>query len=110
MKYSLLLKYVYTFYSFGEILDDGIFDEAIEITNQDQRFKLHDQEDGSFILSARSQDSLGNHVIVTFPNKDVIIVREGESVELAYDEYYSVMGDDNHNVYVGSLSLVKSEA
>lgn len=110
MKYSLLLKYVYTFYSFGEILDDGIFDEAIEVTSQDQRFKLHDQEDGSFILSAVSHDSLGDHVIVTFPNKDVIIVREGESVELAYDEYYSVMGDDNHNVYVGSLTLVKNEA
>ena len=109
MKYRLLLKYVYTFYSFGEMLDDGIFDEAIEVTSLDQRFKLHDQEDGSFILSAVSRDSLGNHVIVTFPNKDVIIVREGESVELAYDEYYSVMGDDNHNVYVGSLSLVNSE-
>ena len=107
MKYSLLLKYVYTFYSFGEILDDGVFDESIEITDSDQRFKLHDQEDGSFVLSAISRDSLGDHVIVTFPNKDVIIVREGESTELVYDEYYSVMGDDNHNVYVGSLSLIK---
>ncbi len=108
MKYKLLLKYVYTFYSFGEILDEGVFDEAIEVGALDQRFKLHDQEDGSFVLSALSRDSLGEHVIVTFPNKDVIIVREGESTELAYDEYYSVMGDDNHNVYIGSLSLTKA--
>ena len=107
MKYTLLLKYVYTFYNFGEIMDEDVFDEAIEVTDLDQRFKLHDQEDGSFVLSAKSRDSLGDHVIVTFPNKDVIIVREGESCELVYDEYYSVMGDDNHNVYVGTLTLIK---
>ena len=104
-KYTLLLKYVYTFYNSGEITYDDIFDEEIEVEQTPIRFKLHDQEDGSFILSEVQRDSNGKFVIVTFPNKDVIIVRLGESTELAYDEYYSAMGDDNHNIYIGTLSL-----
>lgn len=107
MNYKLNLKYVYTFYNFGEITFEDIFEEEIPVTDSAKRFLLHDQEDGSFVLSALSVDSLGKHVIVTFPNKDVIIVRENEATELVYDEYYSAMGDDNHNVYVGTLSLVK---
>ena len=103
--YTLLLKYVYTFYNSGEITYDDVFDEEIKVEALPIRFKLHDQEDGSFILSEVKEDSNGKFVIVTFPNKDVIIVRLGESTELAYDEYYSAMGDDNHNVYIGTLSL-----
>ena len=107
MKYKLLFKYVYTFYNSGEATYENIFDEEIEVPASPIRFKLHDQEDGSFILSEMKEDSKGKLVIVTFPNKDVIIVRLGESTELAYDEYYSVMGDDNHNVYVGTLTLAE---
>lgn len=107
MKYKLLFKYVYTFYNSGEATYENIFDEEIEVPASPIRFKLHDQEDGSFILSEMKEDSKGKFAIVTFPNKDVIIVRLGESTELAYDEYYSVMGDDNHNVYVGTLTLAE---
>lgn len=107
MKYSLNLKYVYTFYNCGEIAADGVFDEQTPIASSPVRFKLHDQEDGSFILSEVQSDSYGNFVIVTFPGKDVVVVREGESTELVYDEYYSAMGDDNHNVYVGTFTLSK---
>ena len=107
MKYKLLLKYVYTFYNSGEVTYDDVFDEEIEVESSPIRFKLHDQEDGSFILSEVHTDSCGKFVIVTFPGKDVIVVREGESTELVYDEYDSAMGDDNHNVYVGTLTLVK---
>ena len=32
-------------------------------------------------------------------------VYEGEEVELAYDEYFDAMGDDNHNVYEGTIAL-----
>lgn len=106
-KYTLLLKYVYTFYSFGEIMDEGVFDESVEVESSPLRFKLHDQEDGSFILSEVYEDKNGKFVIITFPNKDVVIVRNGESTELVYDEYYSVMGDDNHNVYIGTFSLAE---
>jgi hypothetical protein len=107
MKYKLLLKYVYTFYNSGEIIYEDIFDEAVDVSPHEIRFKLHDQEDGSFTLSEICEDYLGKYVVVTFPNKDVVIVHEGESCELAYDEYYSAMGDDNHNVYVGTFSLLK---
>lgn len=105
MKYKLLFKYVYTFYNSGEVTYEDVFDENMAVSNAPIRFKLHDQEDGSFILSEVKEDSQGKFVIVTFPNKDVIIVRLGESTELVYDEYYSAMGDDNHNVYVGTLTL-----
>ena len=105
MKLKLLLKYVYTFYNSGEISGEDVFDESVEVSSAPIRFKLHDQEDGSFVLSEAMEDSLGKYVIVTFPNKDVIMVRYGESAELAYDEYYSAFGDDNHNVYIGTFSL-----
>ena len=107
MKYKLILKYVYTFYNSGEATYEDIFEEDIEIPASPIRFKLHDQEDGSFILSEAKEDSKGTFVIVTFPNKDVIVVRLLESTELVYDEYYSAMGDDNHNVYVGTLTLAE---
>ena len=108
MKYKLLLKYVYTFYNSGEATYENIFDEDITVPNAPIRFKLHDQEDGSFILSEIKKDSKGTFVIVTFPGKDVIVVRLGDSTELVYDEYYSAMGDDNHNVYVGTLTLTEA--
>lgn len=104
--YKLLSKYVYTFYNSGEIAYEDVFDESIDVSDSPIRFKLHDQEDGSFLLSELNEDSCGKFVIVTFPNKDVLIVRENESTELVYDEYYSAMGDDNHNVYIGTFSLV----
>ncbi len=105
--YALHLRYVYTFYNNGEILLDDLFDEFVKVDNSPRRFTLHDQEDGSFVLSEVKTDYVGNYVIITFPNKDNLIVHENEAVELAYDEYYSAMGDDNHNVYVGSLTLEK---
>ena len=105
--YKLILKYVYTFYNFGEIISEDIFDEEFDVKPTPARFILHDQEDGSFILSEILEDKIGRFVIVTFPNKDVIVVRENEVTELVYDEYYSAMGDDNHNVYIGTLSLVE---
>lgn len=108
MKYKLLLKYVYTFYNSGEITYEDVFDEAVDVAPNEIRFKLHDQEDGSFVLSEVLEDFIGKYVVVTFPNKDVVIIHEGESCELAYDEYYSAMGDDNHNVYVGTFSLLKA--
>lgn len=107
MKFRLHLRYVYTFYNFGEILQDDVFDEHVDIEDKPKRFTLHDQEDGSFILSEVREDYIGKHVVMTFPNKDTVLIREGKETELAYDEYYSVMGDDNHNVYVGSVTLVK---
>lgn len=105
MQYKLLLKYVYTFYNCGEIAADDIYDESVNVMKEPCRFKLHDQEDGSFILSEVLEDFVGKYVTVTYPNKDIVIIHEGESCELIYDEYYSAMGDDNHNVYVGTFSL-----
>ena len=105
--YALHLRYVYTFYNNNEICLEDLFDELWEVDPLPKRCTLHDQEDGSFVLSDVKKDFVGNYVVLTFPNKDNVIIHEGETVELAYDEYYSEMGDDNHNVYVGTLTLDK---
>lgn len=107
MKYKLHLRYVYTFYNFGEILDDGVFDEHVEIEDKPKRFTLHDQEDGSFVVSEVKEDFIGRYVVLTFPNKDNLLIRENQETELAYDEYYSAMGDDNHNVYEGAMTIIQ---
>ena len=104
-KFKLHLRYVYTFYSFNELLDCQAIDETLEILDTPKRFTLHLQEDASFIVSEVKQDYKGSFVIVTFPNKDNLIVHEGEVVELAYDEYFDAMGDDNHNVYEGTVTI-----
>ena len=104
--YKLQLKYVYTFYNFGEVLIEDVFAQSVDVESRDVRFTLHDQEDSSFILSAPKCDFLGSFVTVTFPNKDIIVIHEGETVELRYDEYFDSMGDDNHNVYQGTITLI----
>jgi hypothetical protein len=104
--YKLQLKYVYTFYNSGEETLVEVYDDSEEILNTPHRFTLHDQEDGSFILSELQSDFKGNYVTLTFPNKDILLIHENESAELEYDEYFSSFGDDNHNVYIGSLKLI----
>lgn len=106
-RYKLQLKYVYTFYNSGEETLVDVYDESEEILNTPHRFTLHDQEDGTFILSELLSDFKGKYVTLTYPNKDIVAIHENESVELEYDEYFSSFGDDNHNVYVGSLTLIR---
>ena len=105
--YKLNLKYVYTFYNNGEVEIEDVFDENEQILNTPHRFKLRDQEDGTFVLSELLTDYMGKYVTLTFPNKDIVLIRENETSELEYDEYYSSFGDDNHNVYIGSLTLLE---
>ena len=104
--YKLHLRYLYTFYSFDEILDDAPIDEKVDILPSPTRFTLHLQEDSSFIVSEVKEDFGGKYVILTFPNKDNLIVRENDEVELAYDEFFDSMGDNNHNVYEGTAELI----
>ena len=105
--YKLHLRYVYTFYSMNEILGEDFFDEYVEISNDTVRFTLHDQEDGSFTDTPIKENHLGKYVVMTFPGKDNLVITFGDEVELAYDEYYDAMGDDNHNVYEGTVTLEK---
>lgn len=105
--YKLHLRYVYTFYSMNEILGEDFFDEYVEISNDTVRFTLHDQEDGSFTVTPIKENHLGKYVVMTFPGKDNLVITFGDEVELAYDEYYDAMGDDNHNVYEGTVTLEK---
>ena len=105
-KYKLHLRYLYTFYSFDEIMDDAPIDEKIEIAEEPIRITLYLQEDSTFVVSPLQRDSIGNYVILTFPNKDNLIVRENDEVELVYDEFFDSMGDNNHNVYEGTVSLI----
>ena len=102
--FKLHLRYVYTFYSFGELLGCETKDEAVEVA-EGKRFTLYQQEDGSFLLSGVKSDFKGNYVVLTHPNKDKVVVYEGEDAELVYDEYYDSMGDDNHNVDEGFITL-----
>ena len=48
---------------------------------------------------------MGKYAVLTYPNKDNVIVREGEECELEYDEFFDAMGDNNHNVYEGTLTI-----
>ena len=105
-KYKLHLRYLYTFYSFDEILDDKAIDEKHSIESSPVRITLYQQEDSSFIISPLQEDHLGKYVILTYPNKDNLIVRENDEVELAYDEFFDAMGDNNHNVYEGTAELI----
>ena len=103
--FKLHLRYIYTFYSFNEILGEDVFDEYIDLDPAPKRFTLHDQEEGNFIISQIMEDHIGKYAVLTFPGKESIIIHVGEEVELAYDESYDTMGDDNHNVYEGTVSL-----
>lgn len=108
-KYRLHLRYVYTFYSFDEILLEDVFDEYVELGDEPLRFTLMHQEDASFIISEAKVDFKGVYALLTFPNKDNIIVRMGEESELEYDEFFDAMGDNNHNVYEGTLTIEEAE-
>ena len=102
--FKLHLRYVYTFYSFGELLGCETQDEIIDVEDG-KRFTLYQQEDSSFMISGVKSDYKGNYIVLTHPNKDKVVVYEGESAELVYDEYFDSMGDDNHNVYEGFVTL-----
>lgn len=83
---------------------EDVIDERLEIT-AGCRFTIHDQEDGSFLVSELRDTADGKMTVLTFPNKDNICLYEGRTEEFSYDEYYTAMGDDNHNVYVGTVVL-----
>ena len=106
MTYKLYFRYVYTFYSFDEILDTDAIEQKVTV-GEEQRFTLHLQEDGSFIVSELGEDHLGKYVILTSPGKDNLKIHENEETELAYDEFFDSMGDNNHNVYEGTVVLIR---
>ena len=103
--YILKLKYVYSFYSFGEELGGDVIEQEVEIGSSAVRFTLHQQEDSSFVVGPVTEGANRAFVVLTHPNKDAVVVSEGEVTELVYDEYYESMGDDNHNVYEGAVTL-----
>lgn len=105
MNFKLKIRYVYMFYSFDEFLDSDTKDDEIEIGSEPKRFALYLQEDSSFIVSEVKEDFKGKYVVVTYPNKDNVLVYENAETELAYDEFFDAMGDNNHNVYEGTFSL-----
>lgn len=104
MSYRLNFRYIYDFYSFGEVLTSDVRSETFPVT-EGGRFTLDQQEDGSFQTSEVCEDSDGKFTVLTYPNKDRLLVYLGRERAFAYDEYYSAMGDDNHNVYEGTVTL-----
>ena len=105
MNPKLHLRYTYTYYSFDEILDFDCIEEKVDL-GEEKRFTLHLQEDSSFIVSAVKLDSVGKYIILTYPNKDNIVIHENEEVEIAYDEFFDAMGANNHNAYEGTATLI----
>ena len=105
MNCKLYLRYLYTYYCFDEILDTDAIEQVIEV-GDGCRFTLHLQEDSSFIISAPKSNAAGRYAVLTFPNKDNIVIKDGDEVELLYDEFFDSMGDNNHNVYEGTAQLV----
>ena len=101
---KLNLKYIYSYYCFDELLDSDVKEESIEI-DEPKRFTLYLQEDSSFIVSELKEDHVGKFVIVTYPNKDNVLIYENDETELLYDEFFESMGNNNHNVYEGVFSL-----
>ena len=104
-KYRLHLRYLYTFYNLGELVFSDCFDEYVELSEKETRFTLHDQENGSFTAGAVSKDHIGVSALLTFPGKEKILLHENDSAELIYDECYDAMGDENNNVYEGTVTL-----
>ena len=107
--YELQLSYVYTFYNFEDVIDSDVRSESVKVENFSQRFKLYNQEDSSFLLSELRENANGKFVILTYPNKESMVISENAVSELLYDEYFNSMGDDNHNVYEGAIRLKKIE-
>lgn len=58
-----------------------------------------------FLVGGVGHDAGGEYAILTFPNKDNLLIHRGEEVELAYDEFTDTMGDNCHNVYEGTVAL-----
>ena len=106
--YVLHFRLIYSFYRFGEELVSEAVEREVAVGDA-LRFTLDGQEDGSFALSELMRGASGGYVVLTHPNKDAQLVREGVTEEFVYDEYYSVMGDDNHNVWEGAVSLERRE-
>ncbi len=104
-KYILKFKYVYSFYSFDEELDSDVKSEQFEVS-EGSRFKLYQQEDSTFLISSFGKDHIGRFAVLTYPNKDNIVVHENDCEEFVYDEFFDAMGDNNHNVYEGTVELV----
>ena len=101
---NLNIKYIYSYYCFDELLDTDVKEDTVEI-GEEKRFTLHIQEDSSFIVSGLKEDHIGKFVIVTYPNKDNVLVYANDETELLYDEFFESMGNNNHNVYEGVFSL-----
>ena len=88
--YYLHFRYVYSFYSDGELMLEDVLEERHAVS-EGARIVLHDQEDGSFLLSGVKRDMHGEFVVLTYPNKDNLCVYLDRSEEFDYDEYYSAM-------------------
>ena len=84
---------------------EDVFEDTVEVGEEPIWFTLRHQEESSFILSELRENSLGKFVVVTYPDKENLVIRLGDDCELEYDEYYDDMGDANHNVYEGTLTL-----
>ena len=107
--YELHLRYVYNFYSFNELIDSDVRHDVVKI-DTGRRFTLYLQEELSFYVTEVQESSNGAYVVLTHPNTDKVVVYEGEAAELVYDEYFESMGDSNHNVYEGAITLEKLHA
>ena len=103
-KRILKFKYVYTFYSLDEEMGGDVRVEEFEVF-AGCRFKLAEQENSTFLITSVGADNVGEYVVLTYPNKDNMVIHLGEVSEFVYGETYEAMGDVCHNIYEGTVEL-----
>ena len=107
MAYKLTIRYVYSFYNSDELIECDVKDDEVLLDAPGKRFTLYTQEHSSFAVGEIKEDFKGKYVVVSYPNKENVVVHENDETELVYDELFEAMGESNHNVYEGIISFVE---
>ena len=104
-KYTLKFNYVYTYFSDGEEVDGAVKEETFSVS-RGSRIKLYQMEDATFNISEVGVDKVGRYVVLTYHDKESVVLHEGVVEELSFEEEYDSMGEPCHNLYEGSVELI----
>lgn len=107
-KYTLKFNYVYTYFSDGEEIDGAVKEEIFSVT-RGSRIRLYQMEDATFYIGECGRDGIGRYVVLTYHDKESVVLHEGAVEELSFEEKYHTMGEVCHNLYEGSVELLCEE-
>ena len=80
-------RYVYTYFHFDDILNEGAYDETFDAA-AGNRFTLTHQEDGSFLVGGVGHDAGGEYAILTFPNKDNLLIHSRKFFKMIFQYFF----------------------